>query len=72
MRDDRLVLMCRMTGAGTGHYTYLARAVAPGHFTAPPVRAECMYDLGTSSLWGGGMLKVLPVDGGRVADAGGE
>ena len=63
VRDDRLVLLGRINAAGAGRFVYLARAVTPGTFIVPPVRAECMYDLGTSSLNGGGeMLKVASVE----------
>ncbi len=39
---------------------YLARAVTPGSFTRPPVRAECMYDISVQGIAGSGMLTVLP------------
>jgi uncharacterized protein YfaS (alpha-2-macroglobulin family) len=72
VRDDRLVLFGGMTAGGTGKYVYTARAVAPGTFSVPPVRAECMYDLGTNSLWGGGTLKVVaPARAGRAGDVAG-
>ena len=68
VRDDRLVLLGRITAAGAGRFIYLARAVTPGTFAVPPVRAECMYDLGTSSLSGGGeTLKVESAEPKRVA-----
>ncbi|MBM3890881.1 MAG: hypothetical protein FJ388_17360, partial [Verrucomicrobia bacterium] len=68
VRDDRLVLLGRITSAVTGRFVYLARAVTPGAFAVPPVRAECMYDLGTSSLSGGGeTLKVTTAEPKRIA-----
>jgi uncharacterized protein YfaS (alpha-2-macroglobulin family) len=73
MRDDRLILMGDLP-AGAMTYTYAARAVAPGTFVVPPVRAECMYDIGTSAVSGGGrVLHVVPA-GGRstIADTGNE
>jgi uncharacterized protein YfaS (alpha-2-macroglobulin family) len=74
MRDDRLILMGDLPAGRTLTYTYAARAVAPGTFVVPPVRAECMYDIGTSAICGGGrVLHVLPA-GGRssFADTGNE
>ncbi|HEX8915823.1 MAG TPA: alpha-2-macroglobulin family protein, partial [Humisphaera sp.] len=45
-RDDRMVVVGHVGSAGTWRFSYLARAVSPGEFVAPPVRAECMYDPG--------------------------
>jgi uncharacterized protein YfaS (alpha-2-macroglobulin family) len=60
MRDDRLILVGDLTKAGTVHYFYIARAVAPGTFVIPPVEAQCMYDIGTQSISGGGRtMRVL-------------
>jgi hypothetical protein len=60
-RDDRLVVVGDVGGAGKGTFKYLARAVTPGTFVIPPVRGECMYDIGVHSLSGGGhTLTVLP------------
>jgi alpha-2-macroglobulin len=53
VRDDRIVVMGDFAG-GSGKYVYLARAVTPGTFVVPPVRAECMYDLGINSISGSG------------------
>jgi uncharacterized protein YfaS (alpha-2-macroglobulin family) len=71
MRDDRLILMGDLS-AGAQTYMYAARAVAPGTFVVPPVRAECMYDIGTSAVAGGGRtLHVVPAGGrGTIADTG--
>ncbi len=35
----------------------------------PPVRAECMYDIGTSAIAGGGGTLRVTTAGGRVAAA---
>ena len=60
VRDDRLIVMGTLNGAGAGQFIYLARAVTPGTFIIPPVRGECMYDIGTHSISGGGqILKVV-------------
>ena len=68
MRDDRLILVGDLTRAGTATYVYTARAVAPGTFAAPPVRAECMYDIATSSTFGAGAtLRVLPAPAAGLA-----
>ena len=75
VRDDRVVIVGRLTSGSEGAVTYLARAVAPGTFVVPPVRAECMYDGGVQSVWGGGTLTVRggeavrPPDAGKVAGA---
>ncbi len=50
IRDDRLVLYGKMLDKGKAQYTYLARAVTPGTFTVPPVKAECMYDISINSI----------------------
>jgi uncharacterized protein YfaS (alpha-2-macroglobulin family) len=49
MRDDRLILV---TNGGVTKHTYVARAVTPGTYIIPPVRGECMYDIGVSSIQG--------------------
>jgi alpha-2-macroglobulin len=72
MRDDRLVVMGRLTDGRAGTYVYTARAVAPGVFVVPPVKAECMYDSATNSLWGGGTFTVLTADSAKIADTGKE
>jgi hypothetical protein len=68
MRDDRLVLIGRLTGAGSGTYVYTARAVTPGTFVLPPVHAECMYDIGTNSLGETGTFEILPAGSPSVAN----
>lgn len=58
IRDDRLVVI-GTAPAGRSRYVYTARAITPGTYIVPPVHAECMYDIGTNSLSGGGAtLKV--------------
>ena len=59
VRDDRMILFGNLAENGLARHVYAARAVVPGTFVVPPVRVECMYDPGTSSLWGpGGTLEV--------------
>ncbi|MDB5356431.1 MAG: alpha-2-macroglobulin domain protein [Phycisphaerales bacterium] len=72
MHDDRLVVMGRLTDGRAGTYVYTARAVAPGVFVVPPVKAECMYDSAANSLWGGGTFTVLAADSAKIADTGKE
>ncbi len=68
IRDDRLVLVGDMPEAGIVTHVYLARAVAPGTFVVPPVRAECMYDLAMNShSGGGGRLVITPTDTKSIA-----
>ena len=63
MRDDRLILVGDLPRAGNAHYLYIARAVTAGTFVVGPVQAQCMYDIGTQSLSGGGKtLRVLGMD----------
>jgi uncharacterized protein YfaS (alpha-2-macroglobulin family) len=50
-RDDRVNVMGSFTSGGKGRVSYLARAVTPGTYVVPPVRAECMYDAGIHSIW---------------------
>lgn len=69
MRDDRIILVGYLRAAGHGTYVYTARAVAPGRFIVPPAKAECMYDLGVSSLCAGGTLDVLSNDSTPLAGA---
>jgi uncharacterized protein YfaS (alpha-2-macroglobulin family) len=68
MRDDRLVLIGRLTSAGSGTYVYTARAVTPGTFVLPPAHAECMYDTGINSLGETGTFEVLPGGSSRIAN----
>lgn len=58
LRDDRVLLF---TGAVSGKaaYYYAARAVTPGVFALPPVRAEAMYRPEVRSLHGGGRVEVV-------------
>ena len=59
MRDDRLLLFGDMPGTSVAQYVYSVRAVTAGTFVVPPVRAECMYDIGTCSLWTDGRPLVV-------------
>lgn len=59
VRDDRLVVVGHLFRAGAATYTYSARAITPGTFVIPPVRAEVMYDIGQNSLSGGGGKMVI-------------
>jgi uncharacterized protein YfaS (alpha-2-macroglobulin family) len=48
-----------MPDASKARCTYLARAVTPGTYVLPPVRAEQMYDIDVNGLSGaGGTLTV--------------
>ena len=68
IRDDRLILIGDMPDAAIVKHVYLARAVTPGTFVLPPVRAECMYDLALNSLsGGGGTLIVQPLEARSIA-----
>jgi uncharacterized protein YfaS (alpha-2-macroglobulin family) len=62
MRDDRLVVMGRLNRPGKGTYVYAVRAVTPGDYVMPGVRAECMYDIGTSSIAQAQRLVVTPAE----------
>ena len=67
MRDDRMVVMGQMMEAGEGRFIYTARAVTGGDFVLPPVSAECMYDLGTSSVSGAARIKVKHANNAEMA-----
>ncbi len=58
VRDDRVVIVGSIASTGHGRATYLARAVTPGAYVAPPARAEAMYDLNTNGLSATGTLTV--------------
>ena len=58
VRDDRVIVVGRLGGTGHGRATYLARAVTPGVYVAPPARAEAMYDLNVNALSATGTLTV--------------
>ncbi|HVT82260.1 MAG TPA: alpha-2-macroglobulin family protein, partial [Phycisphaerae bacterium] len=58
VRDDRIIMITYVP-AGTSTFSYLARAVTPGNYTVPPVRAECMYDPAINSINGGGAKIVV-------------
>jgi uncharacterized protein YfaS (alpha-2-macroglobulin family) len=68
MRDDRMVVMGRLSAPGTGKYIYSVRAVTPGSFVVPPARGECMYDFGINSIGESGRLDVTPADSPRLAN----
>lgn len=56
-RDDRVItFFSRLEGKVS--YRYLTTAVTSGTFTAPPAKAECMYNPGISSLSAFGTLRV--------------
>jgi uncharacterized protein YfaS (alpha-2-macroglobulin family) len=63
-RDDRVSVMTNLA-YGKGSVTYLARAVSPGVFSVPPVRAECMYDAGIRSVWSGDATLTVQPPGDR-------
>ncbi len=69
MRDDRMVIVGDLS-PGVGRYVYTCRAVTPGTFTLPPARAECMYDLGTSSIAGAGSFNVIGAHDSPIANTG--
>jgi uncharacterized protein YfaS (alpha-2-macroglobulin family) len=58
VRDDRVVIVGSIAGSGHCRATYLARAVTPGVYVAPPARAEAMYDLNTNAISASGTLAV--------------
>ena len=60
IRDDRVVIVGRIGSTGHARATYLARAVTPGMFVVPPVRAEAMYDLNVNGSTAAGRLTVTP------------
>ncbi|MFT4974398.1 MAG: hypothetical protein ACI8S6_000280 [Myxococcota bacterium] len=43
IRDDRVEAFAAQVYGGVYAYSYVARATTPGHFIAPPARAEEMY-----------------------------
>jgi uncharacterized protein YfaS (alpha-2-macroglobulin family) len=54
VRDDRVIFMGGMPDRGKVTLEYLARAVTPGTYAIPPVRAEAMYDIAENGLSGAG------------------
>ena len=64
IRDDRLITMGNLWKNPQGKWEmrarYLARAVTPGTYTLPPVRAECMYDIAVNGIAGAGSVTVVP------------
>lgn len=57
LRDDRVLLFTGSIG-GTAEYAYTIRAVTPGRYALPPVRAEAMYAPEINSLNGAGTIEV--------------
>lgn len=64
VRDDRLVVMGDLYRTDDGRWelraSYLARAVTPGTYVLPPLRAECMYDIAINGIAGAATVTVLP------------
>ncbi|MCX7818518.1 MAG: MG2 domain-containing protein [Kiritimatiellae bacterium] len=61
-RDDRMLLFSEPLTAPPGSpatWHYAVRAVTPGRYVVPPIRAEAMYDPAIRSMHGGGELEVL-------------
>ncbi len=58
VRDDRVIVVGRLSSSGRCRATYLARAVTPGVYVAPPARTEAMYDLNTNAATAAGTLVV--------------
>jgi len=67
IRDDRVVIMGSMPSEGKARCEYLARAVTPGVYVIPPVRAEAMYDITTCGISGAGGTFTVLQDHGSVA-----
>ena len=59
MRDDRLLIYTSLTKNKYTIYYYTLRAVTKGHFTLPPVSAECMYDPSYTSVQSSGMITIV-------------
>jgi hypothetical protein len=69
IRDDRVILMGDMTSSGSATVEYLARAVTPGTYVIPPVRAEAMYDIAENGISGAGGKFVVGSPPTNVANA---
>jgi uncharacterized protein YfaS (alpha-2-macroglobulin family) len=67
IRDDRVSFMGAMPDSGKATCEYLARAVTPGVFVIPPVRAEAMYDIATNGISGAGGTFTVSQERGTVA-----
>ena len=65
--DDRVVIIGSMPDARQARCTYLARAVTPGVYIVPPVRAEQMYDINCNAIAGAGATLVVTSSGGNIA-----
>lgn len=62
VRDDRLILFPHaLAGSDTivKEWHYTARAVTPGRFAVPPIRAEAMYDPAIRSRHGRAVIEVV-------------
>ncbi|MFH1514341.1 MAG: hypothetical protein ABIG42_02660, partial [bacterium] len=59
MRDDRLLIYTSLSWIKETIYYYTLRAVTKGHFTLPPVSAECMYDPSYTSVQSSGMITIV-------------
>jgi len=56
-RDDRVIFFFDEV-RGSNTYFYAVRAVTPGTYRQPPVRAECMYDPTVRSVHDAGQITV--------------
>jgi uncharacterized protein YfaS (alpha-2-macroglobulin family) len=60
VRDDRLVVFAGPFAGGKAYtYYYAVRAVTPGEFVWPAIRADCMYDPAARSAHGVGKIRVV-------------
>lgn len=60
LRDDRVEAFTYRLSGGTYQYSYYARAITPGQFTAPPARAEQMYHPETFGRCATDRVTVIP------------
>ena len=59
IRDDRLVFFGHFRQQQARKFYYALRAVTPGTFTVPPIKAEAMYDPTKSAVAAGGTIRVV-------------
>lgn len=59
IRDDRLVFFGYFRQQQARKFYYALRAVTPGTFTVPPIKAEAMYDPTKSAVAAGGTIRVV-------------
>ena len=59
IRDDRLVFFGDFRQQEARKFYYALRAVTPGTFTVPPIKAEAMYDPTKSAVAAGGTIRVV-------------